>query len=146
MPDTRSVGAIGVLVATLALASLAAQPDAVAPSDAPPARPPARPAEPTTEQLRALGEGRRIDLNRASAGDLQLLPGIGPALAGRIVDDRRSHGPYRTIEELARVRGIGRRRVAEIRPLVEVTVSVLEKPDHAERHREMQGIGVERSR
>lgn len=49
----------------------------------------------------------RIDLNRADARELDQLPGIGPVLAGRIVEHRRLAGPYRTVEELLAVRGIG---------------------------------------
>jgi competence protein ComEA len=49
----------------------------------------------------------RIDLNRADAGELDRLPGIGPVLAGRIVEHRRLAGPYRSVEDLLAVRGIG---------------------------------------
>ena len=50
---------------------------------------------------------KRIDLNRADAGELDQLPGIGPVLAGRIVEHRRTAGPYRSVEDLLAVRGIG---------------------------------------
>jgi competence protein ComEA len=53
------------------------------------------------------GSHDRIDVNRASVEELTVLPGIGPALASRIVESRESHGPFRTPEELLRVRGIG---------------------------------------
>jgi len=46
-------------------------------------------------------------LNTASEAELLQLPGIGPALARAIVADREARGPYRTIEELQRVRGVG---------------------------------------
>lgn len=52
-------------------------------------------------------ETRPIDLNAASAEELALLPGIGPHLAARIVEDRARNGPYRSLEDLARVRGVG---------------------------------------
>lgn len=48
-----------------------------------------------------------VDLNRAAPAELEALPGIGPALAGRIVDHRGRHGPFRTVEDLAAVPGIG---------------------------------------
>ena len=50
---------------------------------------------------------KRVDLNRADAGELDQLPGIGPVLAGRIVEHRRTSGPYRSAEDLLAVRGIG---------------------------------------
>ncbi len=59
-----------------------------------------------------------IDLNHASAEDLQRLPGIGPAIARRIVTYREEHGPFRRIESLAAVRGIGPKSIERIRPLV----------------------------
>ena len=76
----------------------------------PPAPAPAAPASP---------EGR-ININTASAAELDTLPGIGPALAGRIIDDRTENGPYRTVDELARVSGISPAMVNELRPRVTV--------------------------
>lgn len=61
----------------------------------------------------------RIAVNRASPAELEALPGIGPALAAAIVEERRRGGPYRSAEDLMRVRGIGpalvRRVTARIR-------------------------------
>jgi competence ComEA-like helix-hairpin-helix protein len=48
-----------------------------------------------------------INPNTATAGSLQRLPGIGAVLAQTIVADRSAHGPFRTLEDLQRVRGIG---------------------------------------
>lgn len=59
-----------------------------------------------------------IDLNRASAGELETLPGIGPALARRIVEDRLANGPFTTPAELARVDGVPASVVATVAPLV----------------------------
>jgi len=57
----------------------------------------------------------RIDPNRASASELMRLPGIGPALAGRIVADRDQNGAFRSPEALLRVRGIGPKTLERIR-------------------------------
>jgi len=57
----------------------------------------------------------RIDPNRATAADLTRLPGIGPALAGRIVADRGQNGLFRSPEALLRVRGIGPKTLERIR-------------------------------
>jgi competence ComEA-like helix-hairpin-helix protein len=59
----------------------------------------------------------RIDVNTATAAELELLPGIGPALARRIVDDRAERGPFRTLDDLDRVHGIGPRTVERLRDL-----------------------------
>jgi competence protein ComEA len=61
---------------------------------------------------------RTINVNAASAAELELLPGIGPALARRIVDDRAAHGPFRSVNDLDRVKGIGPRTIERLRPLL----------------------------
>lgn len=53
------------------------------------------------------GEGRLIDVNRASESELTALRGIGPTLARRIVEYREANGPFQTLEDLVRVRGVG---------------------------------------
>jgi competence protein ComEA len=61
--------------------------------------------------------GLPIDLNRATAEDLDAVPGIGPALAQRIIDYRRAHGPFKTIEELEeKVSGFGPKKLEGIKP------------------------------
>jgi competence ComEA-like helix-hairpin-helix protein len=57
----------------------------------------------------------RIDPNRASLAELTRLPGIGPALAGRIVADREQNGSFRSPEALLRVPGIGPKTLERIR-------------------------------
>ena len=52
-------------------------------------------------------ESAPIDVNRATLDDLISLPGIGPALAQRIIDYRSEHGPFQSVDELERVSGIG---------------------------------------
>lgn len=61
-----------------------------------------------------------LDLNRASAVELESLPGIGPVLARRICDHRQREGPFRTVDELRAVRGIGPRLLARIRDRLRV--------------------------
>lgn len=68
----------------------------------------------------ALRRGERIDLNTASAADLELLPHLGPALAARIVADRAEHGRFARVEELDRVSGIGPRTIEQLAPLVHI--------------------------
>lgn len=59
-----------------------------------------------------------VDLNRADVATLQLLPGVGAGLAQRIVDDRRTTGPFESVADLTRVSGIGERTIARITPYV----------------------------
>jgi len=55
-----------------------------------------------------------VNINTAEVGVLGLLPGIGPAKAAQIVVYRRRH-PFRTVDELVRIRGIGRKMVRRLR-------------------------------
>lgn len=63
---------------------------------------------------------KKINLNAATQEELELLPGIGPALASRIIEHRNTRGPFRRVEDLARVSGIGPRTLERIRPHVTV--------------------------
>lgn len=60
----------------------------------------------------------QIFLNAAGERELESLPGIGPVLARRIVAQRMRDGPYRRLEDLLRVEGIGPRLLERLRPLV----------------------------
>ena len=59
-----------------------------------------------------------ISINRSSREELEKLPGIGPALAARIVEWRERYGPFRRAEHLMMVRGISERRFRQLRPFV----------------------------
>jgi competence protein ComEA len=61
-----------------------------------------------------------IDINTAGTDELIALPGIGPATAARILEDRQARGPYRRVDDLLRVKGIGPKKLARIRPHVRV--------------------------
>jgi competence protein ComEA len=84
-------------------------------------RPSARPSSPVA--VRALREGEPLDLNVAAAADLQLLPGVGPKLAQRIVDERQRRGGFHDVRELSAVKGVGPQTLARITPLVRVRVT-----------------------
>ena len=77
--------------------------------------PPARSAAP-----RASGCARPPDLNHATVAELLCLPGIGPALAERLVAERAAHGPFRDIADLARVKGLGAVRIERLKGSVTI--------------------------
>jgi competence protein ComEA len=61
---------------------------------------------------------KRINLNSATQAELELLPGVGPALASRIIVHRTEHGAFASVDRLDDVKGIGPAKLAKIRPLV----------------------------
>jgi competence protein ComEA len=61
-----------------------------------------------------------VDLNTATVADLESLPGIGPATARAIVEHRRRYGPFRSVDDLLAVRGIGPAKLAQLRDRVRV--------------------------
>lgn len=74
-----------------------------------------------------------IDLDIATAEQIETLRGIGPAMAKRIVDDRDSLGAFGSLEELQRVRGIGPKLAAKIDS--SVTFSLIPRLSPTESHR-----------
>lgn len=64
--------------------------------------------------------GQPLNLNQATAEELEVLPGIGPSLARRVVEHRLRHGPFARVSDLGQVRGIGARALDRLRPLLTV--------------------------
>ena len=67
--------------------------------------------------------GQILDLNRATAEELRLLPGIGEKLSQAIVEDREQNGPFGSVEEITRVPGIGEKKLEALRDLVYVDLT-----------------------
>ena len=65
---------------------------------------------------RGLIEEGRVRVNQAELPSLEALPGIGPAMARRIIEERHLHGPFRSLRDLERVRGIGPRTAQRLAP------------------------------
>lgn len=68
----------------------------------------------------ALCEARKVDINVATASELESLPGIGPALARRIIEHRKKNGPFKRIEDLMNVRGIGEKKFLDLEERITV--------------------------
>jgi competence protein ComEA len=86
------------------------EPAAIAPPQAPADAPAKAPANTPT--------AGRLNINIATAAELELLPDVGPALAKRIIEYRRAHGAFKTVEDLDNVPGIGPKTLEKLRPLV----------------------------
>lgn len=69
------------------------------------------------QKLKTPGEGK-VNINTAGLEELQRLPGIGPALAERILEYRQEHGRFGSVEELEEVKGIGPKKLEKMRPFV----------------------------
>jgi competence protein ComEA len=83
--------------------------------------PPPEPAAPaSTPGGTATGTASPVDLNRATATDLEALPGVGPATAAAILEHRSRIGAFTSVEQLIEVRGIGPAKLEQLRPLVRV--------------------------
>lgn len=72
------------------------------------------------EPLRAEPSAGAININTATTGELEKLPGIGRATAEAIIAHRTENGPFRRVEHLMLIRGISERRFVELRPLLRV--------------------------
>jgi competence protein ComEA len=57
-----------------------------------------------------------ININTATSAELEALPGIGPKVAARIVEYRKTKGPFKKIEELMNVQGVGEKSFLKLRP------------------------------
>jgi competence protein ComEA len=74
----------------------------------------------TDEGLASPGVARRVNINLATVAELDTLPGIGEVTAAKIVAYRQQHGPFRTIEAIMDVSGIGEAKFEAIKALITV--------------------------
>jgi competence ComEA-like helix-hairpin-helix protein len=78
----------------------------------------------TVEEAQASADpllfGRRVDINTATFEVLITVPGIGPGRAAAILEDRRTKGAFGSVDDVTRVRGIGPKTLAPLRPFLEV--------------------------
>lgn len=84
------------------------------------------------EQVEPLSAEFHIDINSADWPEIMQLPYIGETLARRIVEYRQQHGPFKTLEDLCRVRGIGPKTLERIRPyLWPAPAEIADRPQSA---------------
>ena len=62
----------------------------------------------------------RVDINKATAQELEMLPQVGPALAQRIVEFRKQQGAFKSVDDLLKVQGIGEKLLLRLRERVTV--------------------------
>ncbi|MCD6548823.1 MAG: helix-hairpin-helix domain-containing protein [Thermodesulfobacterium sp.] len=67
----------------------------------------------------------RIDLNKATAEELESLPGIGPKIAKNIIEYREKFGPFKSVEELLEVKGIGPKKLKRLKKYLKVEEDAL---------------------
>ncbi len=72
-----------------------------------------------------------VDINQAGVNEFQNLPTVGPALALRIVEFRKTGGPFQDVEDLLKVRGIGKVMIQELRPYLTVKNGQIEQTELA---------------
>lgn len=70
-------------------------------------------------KLRNPGQGT-VNVNTAGEAELERLPGVGPATAARIIAHRKENGPFRSVDDLLAVSGIGPKKLAAMRPFVKL--------------------------
>ncbi len=84
------------------------------------AQPQGQTAQPAPAKAPAAKAAIVVNLNTATVSDLQELPGIGAKVAARIVEYRQMKGPFKKIEELMNVQGIGEKSFLKLRPQLTV--------------------------
>jgi comEA protein len=72
-----------------------------------------------------------VNINTANSAELQEVPGIGPATAEKILKMRKVHGPFKSVEELLAIKGIGKKKLAKWRPYLTVGIPAAQAPGDA---------------
>ena len=127
MTERSELAALGAIVTALAIVALGrlGPPAPAKATDAPSGAGivERKHTRPLGSALAALREGRPVDLNCADAATLELLPGVGHALAQRIVEHRAAAGPFPSLDALDAVRGVGPKTLARVLPLLSIGLS-----------------------
>ncbi len=117
----RTLLSLAVLTVFLAAPVAPAEAAQAARADTKPSSRASRPSRPTFAGI--------VNINTASASEFENLPGIGAKTAQRIVEYRQKNGPFKKIEELMNVRGIGEKNFLKLKPQLSVGAA---KTDNAQ--------------
>ena len=85
-------------------------------------------ADPPAQDPQVSAQADQIDLNTADANTLRSLKGIGVKLAQRIIENRKANGPFTSVDDLKRVKGIGSKTVEKNRDRMRVSSPSSPKP------------------
>jgi len=66
----------------------------------------------------------KIDINQATAEELEKLPGIGPKIAKNIIEYREKNGPFKSIEELLKVKGVGPKKLEQLKKYLKIKENI----------------------
>ncbi|MFQ5737451.1 MAG: helix-hairpin-helix domain-containing protein [Acidobacteriota bacterium] len=75
-----------------------------------------------------IAQDQKVNLNTATAAQLQDLQGVGPALSQRIIDFRKKNGPFKRIEDLMNVRGVGEKKFLSLKDRITVGKAPAARP------------------
>ncbi len=82
----------------------------------------------------AAGEQKQVNINTASIAELGALQGIGDAKAGEIVAYREKNGPFKSVDDLDHVKGIGEKLLEKLRPQLTVSTAAAAAAQPAAKH------------
>jgi competence protein ComEA len=85
-----------------------------------------RSSKPAASRSAAAAPSAPVNLNTATQAQIETLPGIGPKVAQRIIEYRQKNGPFKKIEDLMNVKGVGEKSFLKLKPYLTVT----EKTEH----------------
>ena len=74
----------------------------------------------TTQEARPAAPAPSVNVNTATVAQFEALPGIGPSMAQRIVAYREKNGPFKKLEDLMNIQGIGEKSFLKLRPMLTI--------------------------
>lgn len=128
----KTIKTLSVAAACAMICLMCARPSSAAPASKMQEPPAVTVGAPQTKPAALATSSGVVNINEASSEQLQLLPGVGPSRAEAIVTYRKSH-PFKRVEELTRIKGIGRKSLLRLRALLSVSgpTTLKERPPKA---------------